>query len=222
MAYIGNSPEVNVFTAKVDKFSGTGACTQFTLSRTLDDANAIIVVVNSVLQTPISSYNVSSGVVTFTEAPSLGTENILVNYTSPITLTFNQVTSSQIQPGAVGEAQLAANSVTGDKIAPGAVIVTDISDGSVTGPKLGPTAISGNNIAVSAITGNLIANNTIAGNAIAVGTLTGNLFAASTIAGNSIAVGTITGNLIANNAVSGNNIVSPPDIFDDAFLFGGM
>ena len=34
--------------------------------------------------------------------------------------------------------------------------------------------------------------------------------------------GTITGNLIANNAISGNNIVSPPDIFDDALLFGGM
>jgi hypothetical protein len=37
-----------------------------------------------------------------------------------------------------------------------------------------------------------------------------------------IAVRAITGNLIANNAVSGNNIVSPPDIFDDILLFGGM
>ena len=142
MAYIGNSPEVNVFTAKVDKFSGTGACTQFTLSRTLDDANAILVVVNSVLQTPIASYNVSAGVVTFTEAPSLGTENILVNYTSPITLTFNQVTASQIQP----------NSVTQTAIATSAV----------------------------------------------------------------------TQSAIANNAVTGEKISSPADIFDDAFLFGGM
>jgi hypothetical protein len=172
MAYIGNNPEVNVFTAKVDKFSGTGACTQFTLSRTIDDANAIIVVVNSVLQTPIASYNVSSGIVTFTEAPSLGTENILVNYTSPITLTFNQVSTSQIAPSAVTATQLANNSVTSDKIAPGTVIAADIADGSVTGPK--------------------------------------------------ISVGAITGNLVANNAISGNNIVSPPDIFDDAFLFGGM
>jgi len=202
MAYIGNNPEVNVFTAKVDKFSGTGACTQFTLSRTIDDANAIIVVVNSVLQTPIASYNVSSGVVTFTEAPSSGTENILVNYTSPITLTFNQVSSSQILASAVGTTQLAANSVTSDKIAPGTVIASDIADGSITGSKLGQNAINGNNIVVGAITGNLVADNTIAGNAIVVGT--------------------ITGNLIANNAISGNNIVSPPDIFDDAFLFGGM
>ena len=125
MAYIGNNPEVNVFTAKVDKFSGTGACTQFTLSRTISDANAIIVVVNSVLQTPIASYNVSSGVVTFTEAPSSGTENILVNYTSPITLTFNQVSSSQILAGAVGTTQIANNAVTGEKISSPADIFDD-------------------------------------------------------------------------------------------------
>jgi hypothetical protein len=162
MAYIGNNPEVNVFTAKVDKFSGTGACTQFTLSRTISDANAIIVVVNSVLQTPIASYNVSSGVVTFTEAPSLGTENVLVNYTSPITLTFNQVSSSQILANSVGTTQLAPNSVTTDKIAPGTIIATDIADDSVTNTK------------------------------------------------------------IANNAVTGEKISSPADIFDDAFLFGGM
>ena len=46
--------------------------------------------------------------------------------------------------------------------------------------------------------------------------------ATGAVTGDKIAVGAVTGNLIANNAVSGNNIVSPPDIFDDAFLFGGM
>jgi len=46
--------------------------------------------------------------------------------------------------------------------------------------------------------------------------------ATGAVTGDKIAVRAITGNLIANNAVSGNNIVSPPDIFDDAFLFGGM
>jgi hypothetical protein len=214
MAYIGNNPEVNVFTAKVDKFSGTGACTQFTLSRTIDDANAILVVVNSVLQTPIASYNVSSGIVTFTEAPSLGTENILVNYTSPITLTFNQVSTSQILPGAVTETQLANNSVTSDKIAPGTVVATDIANGSITGVKLGniDNAIRANNIVTGQITGNLIRTNAV----------TGNTLATNIIRANNIVAGTITGNLIANNAISGNNIVSPPDIFDDAFLFGGM
>ena len=46
--------------------------------------------------------------------------------------------------------------------------------------------------------------------------------AAGAVTGDKIAVKTITGNLIANNAISGNNIVSPPDIFDDVLLFGGM
>ena len=57
---------------------------------------------------------------------------------------------------------------------------------------------------------------------IADGAVLGNKIAANAIRSNNIVSGTITGNLIANNAVSGNNIVSPPDIFDDALLFGGM
>ena len=52
--------------------------------------------------------------------------------------------------------------------------------------------------------------------------VTGDKIAVGAIRGNNIVASTITGNLIANNAISGNNIVSPPDIFDDALLFGGM
>jgi hypothetical protein len=48
------------------------------------------------------------------------------------------------------------------------------------------------------------------------------LIALQTITGDDIAPSTITGNLIANNAISGNNIVSLPEIFDYALLFGGM
>ena len=182
MAYIGNGPEVNSFTIAVDRFNGTGACTQFTLTRDIDDALAVEVVVNGVIQTPTTSYTVTNGVMTFDEAPSSGTNNITVRYLAPVVVTFNQVTASQIQANAVGTTQLAANSVTSDKIAPGTIIATDIADGSVTGPKFGQNAINANNIVF----------------------------------------GAITGNLVANNAISGNNIVSPPDIFDDAFLFGGM
>ena len=69
---------------------------------------------------------------------------------------------------------------------------------------------------------NLIDTFAVTGDKIAVGTITGNLIASQTITGDDIALRTITGNLIANNAISGNNIVSPPDIFDDALLFGGM
>jgi hypothetical protein len=57
---------------------------------------------------------------------------------------------------------------------------------------------------------------------IATGAVTGDKIAVNAIRANNIVAGTITGNLIANNAISGNNIVSPPDIFDDILLFGGM
>ena len=57
---------------------------------------------------------------------------------------------------------------------------------------------------------------------IATGAVTGDKIAVNAIRANNIVAGQITGNLIANNAISGNNIVSPPDIFDDILLFGGM
>jgi hypothetical protein len=44
----------------------------------------------------------------------------------------------------------------------------------------------------------------------------------STLAGDVIVPGTITGNLIASGTITGNAIASPPDIFDDALLLGGM
>jgi hypothetical protein len=142
MAYIGNNPDVNAFTITLDRFSGTGACTQFTLTRDIDDALAVEVVVDGVIQSPTISYTVSNGVVTFDEAPILGTNNISVRYLAPIVVTFNQVTASQIQPNSVTQTAIAVNSVTNEKI--------------------------------------------------------------------------------ANNTVTGEKISSPADIFDDAFLFGGM
>lgn len=57
---------------------------------------------------------------------------------------------------------------------------------------------------------------------IQTGAVVGNTIGPTSISTNNIVTRSVTGNLIANNAVSGNNIVSPPDIFDDAFLFGGM
>jgi hypothetical protein len=92
------------------------------------------------------------------------------------------------------------------------VMATQVpADGTVTGAKISANSVRGNNIVAGQITGNLIG----------IGAITGNNFAQA-ITSNLIAVGAITGNLIANNAVSGNNIVSPADIFDDVFLFGGM
>jgi hypothetical protein len=184
MAYIGNQPELTNYTISTDKFSGTGACTQFTLARNISDANALSVIVGGVVQTPIQSYTVSNGLLSFDEAPALGTLNITVNYLASSVITYANLGPGQISAGAVTSTSLATGAVTNEKIAVGAV----------TGDKIGLNAIAGNTIS---------GLNTIN-------------------ASNSISVLSITGNLIANNAVSGNNIVSPPDIFDDAFLFGGM
>jgi len=182
MAYIGNAPEINAFTIGVERFSGTGACTEFTLTRDIDDAKAVEVVISGSQKDPDNDYTVTNGLVTFTVAPTAGTDNIVITYRAPVVVTFNQVSQSQILAGAVGTTQLAASSVTTDKIAAGAVQTVDI----------------------------------------AVGAITGNLLSVTSVGSNNIVLGAITGNLIADNAVSGNNIVSPPDIFDDAFLFGGM
>lgn len=162
MAYIGNGPEINSFTIAVDRFNGTGACTQFTLTRDINDPLTIEVVVDGVIQTPITSYTVTNGLMSFDEAPSLGISNITVRYLAPIVVTFNQVTASQIQPNSVTQTAIASNSVT-------------------------QTAIASNSVTQLAI-----------------------------------AINSVTNEKIANNAVTGEKISSPADIFDDAFLFGGM
>lgn len=172
MSYLGNSPELNTFVNAVEKFNGSGACTQYTLTRSISDPTYIEVAVAGVVLTPTDAYTVSSGVITFNTPPVLGTNNIVVMYRTGTTIAYNQISQSQILPNSVSTTALATSSVTNSKIAPNAI----------TGDKLTDAAISGNNISV----------------------------------------GAITGNLIGLNAVSGNNIVSPPDIFDDAFLFGGM
>lgn len=205
MSYIGNNPDVNAFTIGVDRFNGTGACTQFTLTRDIDDAKAIEVIVNGVQQDPDNSYTVTSGLITFSEAPSSGTDNIVVTYRAPVVVTFNQVTQSQIEAGAVGTAQLADGSVTSDKIAPGTVIASDIADGGVTGPKLDIQSVSGNNIGIRAISGNNIGNTSISGNNIGIGAVSANNIGVGAVSGNHIGLYAVSGNNIGIGAISANN-----------------
>ena len=91
MSYLGNSPELNTFTVGVEKFSGSGACTVFTLTRDIDDPNYLEVAVNGVLQTPTEGYTVFDGVLTFTTPPALGTNNVVVIYRTGTTIAYNQI-----------------------------------------------------------------------------------------------------------------------------------
>lgn len=160
MAYIGNEPEIGFNTALVQKFNGDGACTQFTITQPISDPDYLEVLVNNVQQEPYASYSVASGLITFTEAPSVGANNIQVGMKSQSVVYYNQVTSSQLVDGSIGG--------------------TKLIDGSVTGNKLGVTSVRGNNIAVGQITGNLIGTgaisaNNFAGGGVGSGSLSQNL-----------------------------------------------
>jgi hypothetical protein len=191
MAYIGNSPDAIQNSIEITRFNGTSACTQFQIPQDVDDAKAIEVLVNSVQQDPDNSYSVVNGLITFTEAPSTGTNNITVLRRTGLTYTRTQIESGDIF----------ANAVTGPKLA----------DGAVTGPKIGLTAINANNIVDGTITGAKIALGTITGDDIAPNQITGNLLTNNSISSNNL-VDSIT---IANTTTSSiANFLGP--IFEKA------
>ena len=85
MAFIGNTNTTQAFTPAVQYFSGNGSTTAFTLSRPVASVAQVQAVVNNVAQNPSDAFTVSGSTITFTSAPSSGTNNIYVYYTSPIT-----------------------------------------------------------------------------------------------------------------------------------------
>jgi hypothetical protein len=95
MSYIGSTPLSQSFAPGTDTFNGDGTTVAFTLSRNVATVNDILVVVNNVEQQP-SAYTVSVSTLTFSAAPSSGTNNIYVRY-----LTTNL---TAIVPSATGTA----------------------------------------------------------------------------------------------------------------------
>ena len=134
MAYIGNTPEIGFNTLTVQKFNGTGACTQFTISQQVSDPNYLEILVNNVQQEPYAAYDVASGVITFTEAPSVGANNIQVGVKSSTIIYYNVVYGSQIVD----------NTITGGKF----------QDSSITESKFSQSA--NNKIASSGIVGSIV------------------------------------------------------------------
>jgi len=82
MPFIGNAPATHFETTPViQQFDGDGSTTTFTLDRTVASKQSILVSVDGVVQDAASAYTVPDGTtLTFTAAPSSGTDNIFVNY----------------------------------------------------------------------------------------------------------------------------------------------
>ena len=107
MAFIGSSPTTQNFSPAIDYFNGDGVTIAFTLSRPVASVAQVQAVINNVPQNPSSAYTVSGNTITFTSAPSSGTSNIYVYYTSPITQVVQPST------GTVGKTQLDVYGGTG-------------------------------------------------------------------------------------------------------------
>jgi hypothetical protein len=101
MAYIGSSaaPIPVAFAAvQSQSFNGTGSQTAFTINRSVPSAASLEILVDNVQQSPYDgSYSVNGTTLTFSEAPSSGTNNVYVIYR-------DQALGSLVDSGAVRKA----------------------------------------------------------------------------------------------------------------------
>ena len=81
MAYIGNQVQANFHDIpSVQRFNGDGSATAFTLNQNVSNVQGVLISVEGVVQDS-NAYSLTGGTnLVFSEAPSSGTGNILVNY----------------------------------------------------------------------------------------------------------------------------------------------
>ncbi len=116
MGMLGNQLAAGqALTVANDSFNGNGSTVAFTLSQTVGANTDIEVLVDNVQQSPYdSSYSVSGTTLTFSGAPSAGTNNVYVIYNAS-----RHIATSQVIPddGSVHSSKIASNAVTDAKIA---------------------------------------------------------------------------------------------------------
>lgn len=131
MGYIGNTPsriQAAFQGVESKSFNGNGSNQNFTLDRAVANTYDIEVVVNNVQQSPYDgSYSVSGTTLSFSEAPSTGTNNIYV--------TYRDTPQPSIAPtdGSVTTAKLADGAVTAEKLATGAPAFVSDQNNTSTG-----------------------------------------------------------------------------------------
>jgi hypothetical protein len=139
MPYLGNTPTTQSFISGTDYFNGTGAQTAFTLSRTVASVNDIQAVVNNVVQVPNDAYTISGTTITFTSAPSAGTQNVYVRYlsttTQAITPSQNTVSWNTLDSNVQGDLGISFK----NRIINGAMVISQRGTSTVTIDQTGGT-----------------------------------------------------------------------------------
>ena len=122
MAYLGNSFNQQMFTPATDFFSGNGVTTTFTLTRPMQSAYGLEVIVNNVQQNPSNTYSINaSNQLVFVVAPSAGLNNIYVNYNAPIAQ-INGIGQGTVQSSALAGPNAPAWDISGNLTINGALI----------------------------------------------------------------------------------------------------
>ena len=138
--YIGNTPTTQLHVSSLDSFNGDGTTVAFTVSRIVGTEKDLDVTVNGVPQDPNNSYTVNGNVVTFTEAPSVGTGNIIVRFRAYV------VTKIVPDDETVTAAMIANNSITGVKITSNTISSSSLTTTGVSSGSYGGT---GNTVSIT-------------------------------------------------------------------------
>ena len=143
--YIGNTPGTQLYNSALDTFNGDAVTVAFTLARAVGTEKDLDVTVNGVPQDPNNSYTVNGNTLTFSEAPSAGTGNIIVRYRAYV------VTTIVPDDESVTAAMIANTTITGVKIATGTITGAKIASGTITGDKIAANTIGSSNLTTTGV-----------------------------------------------------------------------
>lgn len=187
MEFIGVLPAELQNTYTVDRFSGDGATTAFTLSVTPASENDTMVYVSGVYVQK-NAYSLAGAVLTFAAAPALGTNNIEI-----ISATFQDWQSLAADVEALLPYAAAIDTVAGISADVTAVagIAADVT--TVVGLAAEVTTVAGISADVTAVGGNIANVNAVAANATNINAVAGNASNIDAVAGVSADVTTVAG-----------------------------
>jgi len=154
--YIGNTPVTQLYNSALDIYNGDAVTVLYTLSRVVGTEKDLDVTVNGVPQDPTTSYTVNGSALTFTEAPSSGTGNIIVRYRAYVVTKIvpddGSVTAAMIANTSITGVKLVTGTITGDKIAVGTLTGNLFLDGTITGADIASNTIGSSNLTITGVT----------------------------------------------------------------------